>query len=161
MFRQILTEVIKQAVEASREGTSTSPVFGGGSADPVMPEGQMVRRVHPADQYPADQRPAERVFLEPVDPEKLKLEQVIAARRIVEEAPRRSREGSEASERRGPLPRPVAQAGPTMRMQSQLKEVQRVEILEALGTRSGIRRALVLQEIIGPPRSIRGWEDAY
>jgi hypothetical protein len=36
---------------------------------------------------------------------------------------------------------------------------RRAEIVAALGSPAGVRQALVLQEILGPPKSLQGWED--
>jgi len=38
-------------------------------------------------------------------------------------------------------------------------EVRRSDVLTSLRSPDGIRRALVLREILGPPRSISGWDD--
>ncbi|MDP9357661.1 MAG: hypothetical protein M3R02_20715 [Chloroflexota bacterium] len=37
--------------------------------------------------------------------------------------------------------------------------VRRAEVAAALSSPSGVRQALVLQEILGPPISLRGWDD--
>ncbi len=55
-----------------------------------------------------------------------------------------------------PARRPATPAVPPPRRS---REVRRAEVLAALSTRAGVRQALVLQEILGPPKAMRGLDD--
>ncbi len=39
------------------------------------------------------------------------------------------------------------------------KGTRRAEIVAALGSPAGVRQALVLQEILGPPKALQEWDD--
>lgn len=55
-----------------------------------------------------------------------------------------------------PRRRPVAAAAP---QPPQPGTVRHRDISAALSTTDGLRRALILREILGPPRSMSGWDD--
>lgn len=65
-------------------------------------------------------------------------------------------------EQRPARPQPVAQVAqvaPVLPRARRRGGKQRAEIVAALSSPAGVRQALVLQEILGPPKSLRPWND--
>jgi hypothetical protein len=158
VFKRALQQMLDQVYEAAQGDARTSPVFREGHFGGRSPE-ERTSVFPPSLERPtrestdstettySDRRSTEEYIRVGPAPESTfeELTSRPATRDRRENAPA----GAPASGRR---PAPLTRRSP-------VADVKRLEVRSALRSRSGLRTALVLSEIVGPPRAIRGLDE--
>ena len=135
MFRKLLADLMEMAME-----------------DPARREPIDLFDLQKFDQFEAHKRlTSERVDVNEAGKPESFTDQLGEEIRLRSRAPEDISGDEQRSARERPLA-PVVTRSPT-------HEVSRAEVMQSLGSIEGVRRALVIQEILGPPRSLRAWDD--
>ncbi len=151
-FRRAFQDMMKQLEEASGNQQRTQPIFGEGEfIDRSAPEWRSGdgRKVIP-ESMTAEAMPDERLPRTPTSEEQFRpgTNQLTEAERAKRREDTMRKPGSHSN-----IGRPIADVIGTGRHR------RRPDVLIALKTGAGVRQALVLSEIIGPPRSLKPFDE--
>jgi hypothetical protein len=160
-FRKSLQEMLIQIYEASKGDPSTSPIFGQGPRVSPSPDRQKEWEF-PAEQVRPDSSSSEeRIGQEPTGPE--------SHTRTIRERLPAAREITTSTETEAALIRERAARAEAAARSARKSRVEvaprrtlpshRTAVRASLLSRDGLQNALLLAEVIGPPRSIRGMAD--